>query len=112
MDFSYVLAAGGILGIWLAGRKNLWGWALGLSMQVLWVGFAIVTAQYGFLLSAAGYGWVYWHNWSKWRREQRAEAEGLEVLARRVNARYRTEGQIESTVEHLRARRLRERGAR
>ncbi len=56
MIWSLALAAGGVLGLYLAGRKNLWGWAIGLAMQGLWIAYAIVTTQYGFLLSAAAYG--------------------------------------------------------
>ena len=33
--WSYVLTAIGITGIYLAGRRNLYGWVVGLSAQVL-----------------------------------------------------------------------------
>ena len=49
MIWSFVLAAVGIAGIYLAGRKSKWGWGLGLAAQVLWVVFALTTAQYGFI---------------------------------------------------------------
>lgn len=68
--WSVALAAIGILGIWLAGRKNLWGWALGVAAQLLWIAYAIVTQQWGFILSALAYGWVYGLNWWKWARER------------------------------------------
>lgn len=67
--WSYLLAAGGIAGIWLAGRKDPRGWLLGLLMQVLWAAYAIVTGQYGFLVTAVGYGLVYGRNWLAWRGE-------------------------------------------
>lgn len=67
--WSILLAAVGILGIYLAGRKNLWGWAVGVGAQVLWIVFAIVTGQYGFILSALAYGWVYGLNFWKWSRD-------------------------------------------
>src|SRR5690606_13472242 len=69
VTWSLVLAAGGVLGLYLAGRKNLWGWAIGLAMQALWIAYAIVTEQYGFLLSAVAYGWVYGLNLGRWARE-------------------------------------------
>lgn len=72
--WSIVLAATGILGLFLAGSKNRLGWAISFSAQVLWIIFAIVTKQYGFILSAIAYGWVYARNYLKWRRELR-EAE-------------------------------------
>lgn len=69
--WSIALSIIGITGIFIAGRKNMWGWFIGLSAQLLWIIFAIVTAQYGFILSALAYGWVYGNNWLKWRREKR-----------------------------------------
>lgn len=65
--WSYLLAAGGIAGIWLAGRKDPRGWLLGLLMQLLWAVYAIATGQPGFLVTAAGYGLVYGRNWLRWR---------------------------------------------
>lgn len=72
MLWSYLLAAVGILGIWLAGRKNLWGWAVGAGAQVLWIAYGLVTRQYGFILSAVAYGCVYARNFVRWKREEAA----------------------------------------
>jgi nicotinamide riboside transporter PnuC len=68
--WSVGLAVIGIVGIWLAGRRNLWGWAIGLAAQVLWIVFALVTGQYGFIFSALAYGFVYARNWLRWRRDR------------------------------------------
>lgn len=59
--WSWALAAIGIAGIFLAGRRTRpWiGWTIGLAAQLLWVAYALATRQYGFLASAAGYGTVY-----------------------------------------------------
>lgn len=67
--WSILLSVGGVAGIWLAGRKSYWGWALGLAMQILWFTYAIVTTQYGFILSALAYRCIYAINLRKWRRE-------------------------------------------
>jgi hypothetical protein len=67
--WSFVLAGIGILGIYLAGSKNKLGWALGVLAQVLWIMFAIATNQYGFILSAVAYGYVYARNYWKWRSD-------------------------------------------
>lgn len=72
--WSIVLAAIGIVGMHIAGKKSQWGWFIGLSAQVLWIIFAIVTLQYGFILSALAYGTVYARNWWKWRVEKRSIA--------------------------------------
>jgi len=72
--WSIALAATGILGIWLAGRKNLWGWAIGVAAQLLWIAYAIVTQQWGFILSAVAYAAVYGWNWWKWAHPKPDEA--------------------------------------
>ena len=57
--WSYILAAVGITGLWIAGRggPNVWiGWAVGLVSQALWAAYAITTSQPGFLISCAAYG--------------------------------------------------------
>ena len=89
MLWSYALAAVGILGIWLAGRKSLWGWAVGLGAQALWIVFALVTEQYGFIVSAVAYGAVYGRNWWKWRQSEIddrmvEEADNPEAIAAAV----------------------------
>lgn len=66
--WSIVLAAVGIYGLYLAGSKKLYGWIISFSAQVLWFIFAILTHQYGFILSAVAYGWVYGRNYIRWKR--------------------------------------------
>lgn len=70
--WSIGLAAVGILGIWLAGRKNLWGWAIGVGAQALWIVYAIATKQWGFIASALAYGSVYGLNWWRWAKARRS----------------------------------------
>lgn len=67
--WSIALAAVGILGIYLAGNKSRWGWAVGFGAQALWLIFGIVSTQYGFILSAIAYGIVYGRNYLRWRAE-------------------------------------------
>lgn len=66
--WSWILTAVGVFGLWLAGRKSPWGWAVGLGAQVLWLSYALTTRQYGFVVSAFAYGWVYLKNFRAWRR--------------------------------------------
>lgn len=68
--WSILLSVIGVTGLFLAGSKKEIGWIIGLGAQVLWFTFAIVTKQYGFILSALAYGWVNSRNYLKWRREQ------------------------------------------
>lgn len=75
MIWSFVLSAIGILGIFLAGKKNKLGWAIGLGAQVLWIVFAITTAQYGFILAAIAYGTIYLKNWLSWNKDDKLTSE-------------------------------------
>jgi hypothetical protein len=61
--WSYLLAAVGVAGLWLAGSRRRAGWAVGVAAQVLWVVYAVATGQLGFLLSASAYGFTYARNW-------------------------------------------------
>lgn len=74
--WSIALAAIGILGIYLAGKKNLIGWAIGFGAQVLWIACAIATKQWGFIASALAYGFIYGKNWLAWRKEKLLIEEG------------------------------------
>lgn len=71
--WSVALAAIGILGLVLAGKKRSIGWAIGLPAQVTWITYALVTVQYGFILSAVAYGFVYAKNFIAWRKEEAAD---------------------------------------
>lgn len=71
--WSWVLTAVGVTGLLLAGRKQKAGWAVGFGAQALWITYAIVTRQWGFIFSALAYGSVYARNFLAWRRDERAE---------------------------------------
>lgn len=45
------------------------GYAVGVAVQVLWISYAIVTAQYGFIFSALAFGWVNALGFYRWRKE-------------------------------------------
>ncbi|MFD3835320.1 hypothetical protein ACFWWC_03560 [Streptomyces sp. NPDC058642] len=68
--WSWLLTAVGVTGLYFAGRKRALGWAIGLGAQVLWVAYALSTQQYGFLVSAVAYAWVYAKNFRAWRSEK------------------------------------------
>lgn len=68
--WSWLLTAVGVTGLYFAGRKRALGWAIGLGAQLLWIAYALSTRQYGFLASAAAYGWVYAKNFRAWRAER------------------------------------------
>lgn len=65
--WSWILMAVGVFGLRVAGKHNRLGWAVGFGAQGLWIAFAITTKQYGFIVSALAYGWVYAANFLSWR---------------------------------------------
>lgn len=66
--WSWVLGVIGVTGMFFAGRKLWWGWGINLANEVLWIIYAIQTAQYGFIFMAVAYGAVYTRNLHSWRR--------------------------------------------
>lgn len=68
--WSWLLAFLGITGLWFVGNKSKWGWIIGISVQSLWIAYAIVTHQYGFILSALAYAGVNLRNLIKWRKDE------------------------------------------
>jgi hypothetical protein len=73
--WSYILTAVGVFGLYLAGRKSQWGWAVGIAAQLLWFAYAVSTQQWGFIASCVAYGSVYAKNFRAWRREAREVAD-------------------------------------
>ena len=67
MWWSYGLAALGILGLYLSGNRNKVGWLIGAGAQILWIIYAVVTEQYGFIAYAIAYGVMYSINYGKWK---------------------------------------------
>jgi len=66
--WSWLLTAVGVLGLYIAGRRNRWGWAVGIGAQFLWLAYAIASQQWGFIVSVGAYGWVYVRNFLAWRQ--------------------------------------------
>jgi len=74
---SSIIPAIGISSIWLIGygRWRRTGWYLGLLNQIIWIVYASLTAQYGFIVGAliAGSG----HVNALRRQEERPSDDGL-----------------------------------
>jgi nicotinamide riboside transporter PnuC len=69
MYWSWVLAVIGVTGIFFVGRKTIWGWHILLVNEALWITYAIITKQYGFILSAIAYAAVYVRSYIHWSKE-------------------------------------------
>lgn len=68
--WSWLLTIVGVTGFILAGRKVWWAWYVNLACQILWFAYAIITAQYGFIVAALVYSVVFTQNAVKWTRER------------------------------------------
>lgn len=73
--WSWILTAVGVTGLMLSGSHNKTGWLIGLGAQILWLAYALSTHQYGFIVSAFAYGFVYGRNFWKWRSEEREASQ-------------------------------------
>lgn len=87
--WSWTLAVVGLLGAYLAGRKLAVGWLIRLAAQVLWVAYALISHQWGFIATAVAFGVVYGRNWLLWR-DQDPRMDGTRRRHERRN-RYRSE---------------------
>lgn len=67
MLWSWILMVWGVTGLYLAGNGKRAGWAVNITAQLAWVAYALATKQYGFLISAGAYSWVYIRNYRKWK---------------------------------------------
>lgn len=76
--WTWALSAVGLLGLWLAGRKSPWGWAVGVGAQVLWLVYGVTTGRPAFVVSAIAYATVYSRNFVRWRCSSRRVTRRLE----------------------------------
>lgn len=72
---SYILTPPGLIGMWLVGRKMTSGWIMSLVTQALWLVYAVITRQWGFVPAVAGYSFVYQKNLRSWIRADRTARE-------------------------------------
>lgn len=71
--WSFVLTGIGLAGFFLAGSKVWWAWYVNIANQFLWLAYAIVTDQWGFIIGTAFYLYVFIRNAVRWTREHRAK---------------------------------------
>jgi nicotinamide riboside transporter PnuC len=67
--WSWILAAIGVTGIFLVGRKTIWGWLILCVNECLWIAYALATDQYGFIAMALAYAAVYIKSYIHWRND-------------------------------------------
>ena len=70
--WSWALAVIGVTGIFLVGRKTIWGWLVLCVNECLWIFYALATKQYGFIVMAVAYALVYVKSYRQWRKDDEA----------------------------------------
>jgi len=65
--WSWVLSCIGVTGLLLVGRRYWWAWGITALNECLWIGYALVTRQYGFIFGAIAYIGIHAYNARKWR---------------------------------------------
>lgn len=83
--WSFALAGIGIVGLWLAGSGRWYGWAIGVAAQVAWIAYAVVTGQWGFIVSSLGYGFVYSRNLLRLARPSCAHSSIAGIFGDEIN---------------------------
>jgi len=68
MMWSWVLSVIGLTAVFFIGQRKWWAWGIAFTNECLWIAYALVTRQYGFILGAVGYASLNLHNGRKWRR--------------------------------------------
>jgi hypothetical protein len=79
--WSYLLAAVGVTGIFLVGRKDIWGWLVLSTNEFIWIAYALATDQYGFIIMALAYLAVYIKSYIGWK----SEAKMKKVLTHKMD---------------------------
>jgi len=77
--WSWILAAIGVTGIFLVGRKTIWGWLVLCVNECLWIAYALATEQYGFILAAVAYGIVYIKSFMHWKNDDAISETAVEA---------------------------------
>lgn len=65
--WSWVLTAVGVTGLFLVSRGYAWAWLVNIAAQALWIVYAVVTAQYGFIVASIAYAVVFTLNYQRAR---------------------------------------------
>lgn len=69
MIMPYVLSVIGVTAMLVIGAGRWYGWMVAFVNECLWLVFAFVTKQYGFIVGAAVYGSVNAYNAHRWYKQ-------------------------------------------
>lgn len=101
--WSVILSVVGITGFVLAGQKVWWAWFINFFCQFLWLAYAVITEQWGFILAACVYMIVFGRNAVKWT-DQHYKVKATERKVREQEAARQRVREIEKAVNERRAK--------
>lgn len=67
--WSVLLTTVGITGLWIVSNHRWQGWLISLASEILWIAYAVVTQQWGFIAAAVVYSCVHARALYRWRRQ-------------------------------------------
>ena len=73
-----------LLVMWLMGRKTIWGPISGVTFQILWCVYGLLSGQWGLLAASTALGGVHIWNWIKWKRQEKNHAKIRNFVTRAV----------------------------
>lgn len=76
--WSWILTIVGVTGFYFVAQKKWWAWFINIGCQFLWLAYALITEQYGFIAASAIYFVVFSRNAYKWTREHRDPTYGFD----------------------------------
>lgn len=71
--WSCGLASAGLLSTWLIAEGRRSGWALALAAQGAWFTYALVSEQWGFVVSSTAFAVINAHGLRRWRGRRLTE---------------------------------------
>lgn len=69
----WVLSAMGLYCTYLVTKKVSYSWLASAVLQVMWIAYAIATAQWGFIPGPVIFIGIAVHGWWKWRKDELEE---------------------------------------
>jgi hypothetical protein len=66
--WSFILAGGGLVQLWMSGSKSSFGFVVGMFTSVGWFIYGLQSAQFGFLVSALVFFVVHVRNFVRWSK--------------------------------------------
>lgn len=74
--WSWILTVVSLAGLWTTGNRKRWGWLLSLGSEGLWIAYAILYHQYGFIVMSVIFSVIYIRNWRKWGKTDDERTSG------------------------------------